>query len=132
MTKTWTITHGLDPEWSLVLIEQPWWVSPYSTALGFLQRITFHKFCCRMPEWTYRIPIGKKDLDPEPMEDGRYHNFNSLGSRMWGWSTSVEVYPYNKEKRLLTLPIDREQAFALSPDWVQEIEDIFSDVDEDA
>lgn len=132
MTKTWTVSHGLDPEWSLVLIERPWWCAPYESVLAFWQRITFHFFCCRMPEWTYRVPIGKKDLDTEPLEDGRFHNFNSLGSRMWNWSTNVESFPYSKEKRLLSIPVTRDQAHTLSPEWVVDMEDLFSDVDDDA
>lgn len=75
-------------------------------------RVTFERFCCKVPEWAFKVSIGRKDID----EWG--FNRNSLWEKMYTLGNRIIWWQFRQEQDVLRVPITREQALEIDPGFV--------------
>lgn len=126
---TWQLSHGLDdnkqPGYSIHAVKEPAWVGPVQNFFGFIFGVlTRHIFCCRCPEWAWKVPLGKPKRD----EDGYLDN--SLAGWLWDKSTGLMAVGWRKQKTVLRLPITHEQAAEIDAQFVKDCDSIWEDDEE--
>lgn len=106
----WALTHGRDG-FQVRLGNAPTWAIWLEDAMELLP-------CTCNHEWLYEIGFGKTDPGLGTPE----HNLGSLGFRFCAMRAGIV---WRREKHVCAIPVTVEQARAISPDWVTELEEIF-------
>ena len=116
--KMWTISYGKDG-FALQLSETPLWAELSEDALEVLP--------CLHPNWEWMYKIGPKrfgvydDGDPIRSLGGALHD-------VCNWRQSIA---WRVSREFDRVPISREAAQKIDPDWVRECDRIFGDDNED-
>jgi hypothetical protein len=124
----WSVSHGRDG-FQIIIEEEPSWAPAYEWALEKFFIVTGHITCCKQPEWTWKVPLGK----PRYHEDDPTWLQNSLGDVIWSFTQKLHNVPWKKTKRVTSIPIDKELGISL---WPNPEEDAWlwdgSDLDDDS
>lgn len=111
--KRWNVSHGRDG-FKVDLYESEWWVLIAERFSDVVTAVTFHRICCKQPEWTWKVPIGRPKYDYNtPLEDGSPWLENSLGGVLWGLGQKISVLGSSGDKITRSIPIDKELGIVL-------------------
>lgn len=122
----WNMSAGKDG-YAIVLEDVKFWA--YALETGFERlcdlsggRLGGHN----LGDWAWKVPVGRSKWDLSEPDDPWL--INSLAGRLadlenWtfnvGWKRGTKTYP--------SIPLTHDQATAIHPDFVTEIDDIFGD-----
>lgn len=125
--KQFSLSNGYTG-WAVTVYEVPAWALVVDRLFGWFTAITFHLLCCKTPEWTYKVRVGKPDWDTEVMADGTRHNFRSLGSRIWGLGQIIGGgISWKRQTNEVRIPLTDDQAFEIDPVWFTEYNAMMAD-----
>ena len=116
--RTWHMSHGKDG-WAVTAYEVPAWRHTLEQIGQWSSHHVFGGlFCCRIPKWAGNVPVGR----PVRGRDGSVDN--SLDYAMWRFGQRLfnlgEVW--RRTTNRTQSPITVEQARAIDPGWVAEVE----------
>lgn len=84
----------------LVLIEVPAWTMVVEWAGEKFLGLTGHVFCCNIPSWAWKVPLGK----PKRADDGWLEN--SLASFIYDLTGKVLMISHRYEKAIAHIDLD--------------------------
>jgi hypothetical protein len=118
--------NNTDGEWFVELYNASPWLVALDKALSLFTEITGHIFCCHVPEWTYRIKLGKPDIE---VYDGHEINFNTLGYRIWEIGQKLSISYGREMSERVMFKIDPKQAYIIDPNDAEAL--VMMDIDDD-
>lgn len=113
----WTVSHSLGG-FAVQLTEVPAWAELAEDALDVLP--------CIHPRWDWLFKVGSRRFGT--YDDG--DPLHTLGGALMSFCDARHSVAFRVEKNVGKVPLTREQALAICPEWVEQCDDIFGDEDE--